>query len=273
MSFFKTVFLLVFILAGIIVALYCWLWKPPKPILNVSVFTDIYNLPADKKVINTNEPIVFESGTKCVFGCPCINDTCDSKITLLESKWKEFNPDVVLVNIKKYFFIPGMVTPVDKFGMAGELYELAKNKKEEVYSYDLPDDTLINKLIKKYPAAEVAVTFLYNACHDDLLTFNKTDREDHIRHFLVSHRTFRLEGKTNAVKEIEDAIEKDFGKQDKQHDNLKNMPNYINDLSLEIYRLRFRHLLSILDHFNKAGKKVFLLCDLETAAHLQTEIK
>lgn len=262
MQIFKVIFLSVIGISIIILVVYSLAWKKPQYFLNVEEQTGLSSF-APISNSNQNKPYIHEQENLIVF---CGSDTRnpeDQQIKQLEEKWESLNPDVVLIEGSIGFFLPGIMNPVRKFGVAGMAYELAQQNNTSIYSFNLPAEKIVDKLLNKYPHEQIAVALAIQSYYENAGSRKLNSNDEFMREYLSSLRCSNLNVTIKSAKDIDRIWERDFSK----HRNwriLEELPGYVGEIAMEINSIKNKHLLCLIDHFTRQNKKVLVINNFDT---------
>lgn len=243
MKIFKAVFLPALGISIVILTVHLWSWKQPDCLLNVEETGETGDVSGKSNLTIINTGLIKPD---------------DDAITGLNKKWNELNPDILLIKRKVGFYLPGIMDPVKKFGLAGIARELAHKNNATVYTYSLPDEKIIEKLTGKYSHEQIELTMILSAYYENLREATNSSRECVIRECINNSRCTGLKSKIRAVRDIDLAWQNDFGNRHNWRDT-NELPGYAGEIEKEINEIKKKHYINIINHFIRQNKKVFVI--------------
>ena len=255
MQIFKVIFLSVIGMFIIVVTAYLVSWKRPEYFLNVEENTNPNNF------VNTSiqsDPYYRERDNLIVFNSADTRNPEDLPVKQLEEKWNSLKPDIVLIEGTLGFFIPGLMNPVKKFGISGMAYQLAAENNIKVYTYALPVEKIIEKLLKKFPPEQIAVSLALHSYNENAKYVKSNSNDEFIREYISKLRYSDIYVNVKSARDIDRIWERDFSKM-KSWRSMETLPGYIGDIAREINTIKKKHLLCLIDHFTGLNKKVLVV--------------
>jgi hypothetical protein len=248
---FKAIGLPVIGISIIIFTVYIWAWRQPKCVTEVEDADTVGNLQTDFNLINSNSKLVFFDVSGSI-------NSGDYSIKQLEEKWQGGQPDLLLVDGKTGFFLPGLMDPVKKFGLTGKALELALKNKVAVYSYNLPDEKIVEELLKKYPPRQIALSFVLSSYFRNSKCSKNISRENVLRDCIYNNRYTVQSTALNSAKDIDRIWERDFPNSKSWRDS-NYLPGYTGAIEMEISKIKQRHYYNLISHFLKQNRKIFVV--------------
>lgn len=247
MQIFKVIFLSAIGILILIIGIYLLAWKPAKCYTDVedTILAEGYSGAEEKDnliILCSNNP-----------AAPNDND-----IKQLEEKWNKLKPEVVLIEGKEGFLIPGIMDPVEKFGISGKAHELALKNNVEIFSYSLPDDKIVQKLRSKYSSEQIALAVVLNSYIHGSDCAKSISRDNILRACIYNQRRLNLDSKINSVQDIDRIWERDFPGA-KNWRTAGQLSGYAGEIADELEKIKHKHYLNLINHFLKQNKKIFVV--------------
>ncbi len=255
MQIFKVIFLSVIGISIVILAVFWASWKRPEYFLNVNESAGWDNF---INVSNQNNSYFRELDNLVIFNCTDTRNPDDTPVKQLEEKWSSLKPDIVLIEGTLGFFLPGLMNPVKKFGISGLAYQLASENNIKVYKYSLPVGKIIEKLLKKFPPEQIAVTLALHSYNENSKYGKSLSNDEFIREYFSKLRYTELNVALKSARDIDRIWERDFS-QLKSWRTMGVLPGYIGEIAREVNSIRNKHLLCLIDHFTGQNKKVLVV--------------
>jgi hypothetical protein len=264
---FKVIFLSAIGIFIIILAVYYLAWKRPGYFLEVKEAGETGNFVT---IANQNHPYVHEQDNLIVFNGADIRNPNDLQIKQLVEKWESLKPDIVLIEGTLGFFLPGIMNPVKKFGIAGLAYELAERNNAKIYSFDLPVEKIVDKLLKKYSSEQVALSLALHSYIENRKNEKSYSNDEFLREYLSKLRFLDLNASVKSVRDIDKIWERDFTKL-KNWRAIDSFPGYIGEITIEINLIKNKHLACLINHFTGLNKKVMVINNSDTLLVVQNK--
>lgn len=249
MQIFKAVFLPAIGISILLFAVYIWAWKQPKCYTGVEESGSDTGL--ELGLANGNNKLVF-------FEAPDNLSSEHYRVKQLEDKWETEKPDLLLVEGKTGFFLPGLMDPVKKFGLTGKAQELALKNKIDVYSYNLPNEKIVEKLLPKYSPQQIALSFVLSSYFRSLKCSKNISRENVLRDCLYDNRYTVLNTNIYSAQDVDRMWQRDFPNSKSWRDS-NYLPGYTGEIEMEVGRIKQRHYYNLINHFLKQNRKVFVV--------------
>lgn len=251
MQIFKAVFMPAIGISIILFAVYVWAWKQPKCFTEVEETDIASDSRAELDLTGANNKLVFfeSSGN--------INPE-HYNVKQLEDKWETEKPDLLLVEGKTGFFLPGLMDPVKKFGLTGKAQELALKNKIDIYSYNLPGEKIVEKLLPKYSPQQIALSFVLSSYFRSLKCSKNISRENVLRDCIYNNRYAALNTNIYSARDIDRMWQRDFPNSKSWRDS-NYLPGYTGEIEMEVSRIKQRHYYNLINYFLKQNKKMFVV--------------
>lgn len=244
MRIYKAVFITAMGIAVIIFGVYVWCWKQPDSAKRGE------NLATDEAVRIVQKGIA-ENRIKII-------SSNSISVSAFDSIWNNINPEVVLVEGRLGFFLPGLMDPVKKFGIEGRARELALEKKLMLFSYRLDDDKIASSLMQKYTQEQVAFTMVLHSYYSGIKSGVNISPENAVRECINKSRCSGIDAKFRSAREIDIIWARDFGNS-KDWRYAEGLTGYAGEIALEIKTLKKKHIENLVASHLAAGKRVLIV--------------
>lgn len=246
MQIFKAVFIPAIGAVIIILGVYFWSWKQPESIIPPEIQSGENPGRKIEIALSENRLAIINSDRE--------------QSSEVDNAWGRIKPEVVLVEGKLGFFLPGLMNPVEKFGTEGRARELALENNLPLYSHNLPDNRLSEILLKKFSHAQIELTMVLCSYYTGVKEKKNVSPDNLIRECISSSRCAGIDGGFRSAREIDIAWSRDFG-------NVKNwriqgeLPGYAGEIASEIKMHKRKHFENLILHFLEQGKKVIAVAE------------
>ncbi len=255
MKIFRVIFLSSGGILGVILLVYYAAWKPPC-------------VPGN---IGSNEENLINKSNFFAFKEPGAAGNIGGEADRLKTEFENFKPDILLVEGKKDFFLPVIMDPVAKFGVAGRARELAVKNNIGIYSTDMPEENIYAELIKKYPARNVEAAMVLNSYLAKRISAPVLKTEYELRECLKEKRIAGLCREIKSVSDFKSVV-------NPEGINITSLSlsgkgtGMVDTILADIKNLRTGYIARLINYFLKQNKKVFMVYKLpyeETAFKLK----
>ncbi|MGC5326055.1 hypothetical protein [Brevibacillus sp. SYSU BS000544] len=212
-----------------------------------------------------------------VFGARHTKDPHDEQIQQIEAEWKSFKPTVALVEGRLGFLAPGLMDPVKNYGEMGKVNELAKKDHVPVYSWELPKETAVTRLlsIHKYTPEQIALYQILLPYFSNY-RFGKPENPDRfVEEYLSRGKLPGLENTIVSVADIDKIWKRDFGQEKDWRDTSDEieLPGYLQEIGYDYSDIRDQHLAALIKHFQEKNEKVFAITGSSHAVIVEKAIQ
>lgn len=254
MQIIKAAILAVTGISIIIFAVHSLSWKTPPYILNVKVGARQENVQFASLNESGNGVSVSRSRNLAIVISKGNSNVQEEEKEKLIAEWNSLNPEVLLIERKIKFFLPIIMNPVKKFGLAGFAREIANEKNTEVYTYDLPALIIAEKLLEKYPAEQTAMAMILYLFRNQICEENQVSTESTLRECINEIRNSYSGSPVKSVYDFEKIWERDFPGVNWRSEN--SFKGYAGEILSEIKDIRKKHISLVVSYFIEGGKRV-----------------
>ncbi len=260
------------------------IWKSPpyytvakirdfeKPIISMKDYTElsgherpyIYHLKGSK-------------GEVYVLGIDHTNRTNDPQIDSISRIWKEFKPDIALVEGRLGFFFSWIQNPVVRYGESGKTISLAKKDNVDFYTWEPRKQDEINNMLIHYSPDQVA--FFYSLRpYLSTYRFGKPENPEEKMLSYINSRTDHdgIRGIITEVSQIDSIWKRDFpGEQDWRDttDQFGWPEGYLSEMAAFSNEIRNLHQVSAILELAEQGKKVFVTMGSSHAFRIEQTLR
>ncbi|MCK6614718.1 MAG: hypothetical protein L6Q47_10815 [Ignavibacteriaceae bacterium] len=226
----------------------------------------------------TRPYIVYIEGERSalVFGASHTKDPDDPQLAKIDSLWHAFNPDAALVEGRLGFLLKGLMDPVVNHGEGGYVYNLARQKGIEVYSWDPAIDQDVKNTLRYYTPRQTALFYVLRPYFSNF-RFGKPDDPDAFVEEFRAKRTKipGLEGSLNSIAEIDSIWAADFkGLPDwRETSDAYGLPLYLGSIAALSNNYRDEHFVKTIADLTKKGKRVFAVAGSSHAVKIERSLK
>jgi hypothetical protein len=217
-------------------------------------------------------PFIISSDDYLIFGSEHTDNPDDPQIKLIEEKWNEFKPSVVLVEGRLGFLIPGLMNPVKNYWEMGKVKELADEKKIDIYSWDTPNDVLLReKLNKGFTKEQVALSVILNSYFSNLRFGKPANPEKYVEGHFDRASIPELKGVITSIEQIDAFWKRDFPNEKDWRDTSDQwgLPGYLGEIADASNLIRNERLACAIYELLDKGERPFVIAGSSHAVCLK----
>lgn len=260
------------------------IWKSPsyytvaeirdleKPVISMKDYPELSN---------HKRPYIYHlkgsTGEVYVLGIDHTNRTDDSQIDSISRIWKEFKPDIALVEGRLGFLFSWFQDPVVNYGESGKTVSLARKDHVDFYTWEPRKQDEINNMLKRYSPQRVA--FFYSLRpYLSSYRFGKPENPEEKMLSYIKSRTDHdgIRGIINEVSQIDSMWIRDFpGEKDWRDatDQFGWPEGYLSEMAAYSNEVRNLHQISAILELAEQGKKVFITMGSSHAFRIEETLR
>jgi hypothetical protein len=233
------------------------------------------------RVINTHpRPYIVElssvGGSVMLYGASHTQDPADPQIADLRGRWEAFEPTIALVEGRPGAPLAALWDPVEQFGEAGLVYELARRNSAPLYSWELPMEAEVAHVLGSHPAEQVALFYVLRPYFSNVRHGKPDDPEEYVEEFRRKRtRIAGLENTLTSVADIDSIWQRDFADLPDWRDtsDAYGLPGYLHEVWKTSNARRDEHFARVIVHFVRAGERVFAVAGSSHAVKLDPALR
>jgi hypothetical protein len=278
-------FLFIVVASVLALALIVWRfsWTSPPEFTayeKIDLLAPIMTARQYDEVISFHErPYVYElktaNGSTFVYGAEHTKDPSNPQINDIRQRWRDFNPNVALVESRMGFLPPLVANPVRQFGETGLVYGLARNNGSLVYTWEPPLGKEISYVLKDHPKEQVAMFYVLRSYFSNLRHGRPANPEAFVEEYL--RKRMKWPGIENTLKDISvvDSIwKRDFPDRDwRDESDQDGLPGYLGEIATRSNAARDEHLTRMIIHLVGQGHRVFAVMGSSHAVKIELALR
>jgi len=217
-----------------------------------------------------------EGGALLLYGSEHTQNPNDPQIADIQTRWKNFQPTVALVESRLGFFIQGLQNPVEEYGEMGWAFSLARKDGVPTYTWELPREREIQSVLEEYTQEQVALFYILRPYFGNF-RFGKPDDPDAVAEGYIHEREDYpgIENVISSVEQIDAIWQRDFPDKADWRDTSDQfgLSGYLGEIAVLSNQARDEHFARVILDLVQKGERVFAIAGSSHAFKLEPALK
>lgn len=218
-----------------------------------------------------------QKGEVYVLGIDHTKDPDNPQIDSIDRIWKEFQPDVLLIEGRLGFLFSWVQDPVKNYGESGKAVSLAKGDDVEVYTWEPHKQDEINLMLRNYSPEKVAFFYSLRPYLSNY-RFGKPANPDEKMESYIKSRTDQdgIRGKIKSVTQIDSMWTADFPAEKDWRDSSDQYgwpKGYLSEMAAYSNEIRNLHQCSVILELVEKGNKVLVVMGSSHAFRIEEALR
>jgi hypothetical protein len=258
------------LLAALTATVYVIAWRSPPTLPYAASPTEYPLMSWDdyRQVASRFEPPVIRQydlgggGAVLFFGAQHSGNREHPQFAALADTFEDFDPDIVLVEGRLGFLLPGFMDPVETYGESGFAVAEARRRGLDYFSWELSKADEITALRERFPREQVAMFIILRPFLSNNYPGQTRSPEDRLQHY-IRERGNRpgIEGEITDVSEIDAIWQRDFPDATDWRELRFGtaLPGYLGELFEAANNVRDAHMLNAVSDLAGEGQRVLVI--------------
>jgi hypothetical protein len=261
------------------------IWKSPgfyqvdqptelkKPVMDMTAYEQIIQTHRRPYCYTLNSS---SGGKAYILGIEHTRDVNHAQLDTIRKIWKEANPTVALVEGRLGFLFSWIQNPIQEYGEAGLVSQLAKEKAVNLYTWEPTRDNEISFLLQEFTPEQIALFYSFRPYFSTMRFGKPENPEEKLQEYLESRTDYEhIRGVYKSWEELDQRWQKDFpGINWRDYSDEYGWPKgYLSQLANSSNMARDYHMIQIISDLVKKGETVFVTMGSSHAPRIEEALK